>query len=132
MLQQEHFYLGRIEVSMKHELPLLPAMCDSEKVTFWSLGEYLLPSEMISIKTPHLPFSPLPPTKSPFLSLALYLVVSPLHTEEILLCHGYLLYLIMLLKGYVSVRSVDAKSNSLFNKFMDEKHVHRDLYIPIP
>lgn len=114
------------------ELPVLAVMRDSGKATFWNLGGYLLPSEMISIKTPHLPSFSLPPVKYPFLPLALYLIVSPLHTEEIRLCHGYLLYLIMLLKWCVSVCRVDVRSNSLFKKFMDEKNVHSDLYIPIP
>lgn len=114
------------------ELPVLAVMCDSGKAPFWNLGGYLLPSEMISIKTPHLPSFPLPPVKSPFLPLTLYLIVSPLRTEEIHLCHGYLLYLIMLLKWCVSVCRVDVRSNSLFKKFMNEKNVHSDLYIPTP
>lgn len=127
-VHRERFYSGRIEVST----PVLAVMCDSGKAPFWNLGGYLLPSEMISVKTPHLPSFPLPPVKSPFLPLTLYLIVSPLHTEETHLCHGYLLYLIRLLKWCVSVCRVDVRSNSLLKKFMNEKNVHSDLYIPTP
>ena len=130
-VHRERFYSGRIEVSMKQS-----SRAGSD--VWLRKGSILEPGRVLTAfrndfcKNPTPSFLPPPPVKSPFLPLTLYLIVSPLHTEETHLCHGYLLYLIRLLKWCVSVCRVDVRSNSLLKKFMNEKNVHSDLYKPTP